>query len=184
MVLLIYHGTFSIVLKVLDWNRCNISMLEFEAVLQSCIPYVQIGLITTLYKSNFLSIDSVDCLPSSQHIFLNLRLSCFLFILICFAQVSLRSRCISRYFTSFSCGRATLFIWAVGQVKFLVVNVICADFVWLTFIFHFFVHCSRLLISFWSLAVAVSGWSSGASIAVSSAKVAVFVSSLVGKSAV
>jgi hypothetical protein len=92
-VLLIYHGT-SIVVKVLDWNRCIISMLEFEAVPQSCIPHVRIGLITTLYKSNLLSVDSVDCLPSSQYIFLNPTLSCFLFILICFAQVSLRSRCI------------------------------------------------------------------------------------------
>jgi hypothetical protein len=79
MVLLIYHGTFSIVLKVLDWKLCNISILEFEAVPQICTPYVQIGLVTTLYKCNLLSINSVDCLPSSQYIFLNLRLSSFHF---------------------------------------------------------------------------------------------------------
>jgi hypothetical protein len=57
--LLIYQGTFSIVLKVLDWNLCIISMLEFKAVPQSFTLYVQIGLITALHKNNLLSVDSV-----------------------------------------------------------------------------------------------------------------------------
>jgi hypothetical protein len=30
--------------KAFDWKRSRISMLEVEAIPQSCIPYVQIGL--------------------------------------------------------------------------------------------------------------------------------------------
>jgi hypothetical protein len=33
-----YHGASTIMSKTLDWNHSRISMLEVEAVPQSCIP--------------------------------------------------------------------------------------------------------------------------------------------------
>jgi hypothetical protein len=39
-----YHGASTMMRKTLDWNRSRISMLEVEAVPQSYIPYVQMGL--------------------------------------------------------------------------------------------------------------------------------------------
>jgi hypothetical protein len=43
-----YHGASTIMPKTLDWNRSRISMLEVEAVPQSCIPQVQMGLSMVL----------------------------------------------------------------------------------------------------------------------------------------
>jgi hypothetical protein len=43
-----YHGASTMMRKTLDWNRSRISMLEVEAVPQSCIPYVQMGLSMVL----------------------------------------------------------------------------------------------------------------------------------------
>jgi hypothetical protein len=40
--------------KDFDWNPSRISMLEVEAVPQSCIPQVQIGLSIVLYVRNLL----------------------------------------------------------------------------------------------------------------------------------
>jgi hypothetical protein len=53
--------------------------------LNSIGPY---GLSTALYMRSLLSVDSVD-LPSSQCICFAFRLSCFLFGLMCFANVRL-----------------------------------------------------------------------------------------------
>jgi hypothetical protein len=77
------------------------------------------GLSTALYRRSFLSVDIVD-LPSSQCI-------CFAFCLMCFAYVSLLSRCMARYSTSFFWGRSTLPICTVGQVWLCRMNVICVD---------------------------------------------------------
>jgi hypothetical protein len=43
------------------------------------------GLSTALYRRSLLCIDSVDLLPSSKCICFAFRLSCFLFVLMCFA---------------------------------------------------------------------------------------------------
>jgi hypothetical protein len=59
-------------------------------------------------QRSLLSIDSVDLLLSSQCICFAFMLSCFRLVLMCFAHVGLLSRCIPRYFTSFSWGRSTL----------------------------------------------------------------------------
>jgi hypothetical protein len=56
------------------------------------------GLSTALYRS-LLPNDSVDLLPSSQCICFAFWLSCFLLVLMCFAHVSLLSRCISHHFS-------------------------------------------------------------------------------------
>jgi hypothetical protein len=65
--------------------------------------------------------------------------------LMCFAHVSLLSRCMSRYCTSFSWGRSRLPICIVGQVCLYRVNVICVDFLWFIFILHFFAQLSIVL---------------------------------------
>jgi hypothetical protein len=39
-----YQGASTIVRKAFDWKHSRISMLEVDAVPQSCIPQVQIGL--------------------------------------------------------------------------------------------------------------------------------------------
>ena len=38
-----YRGALVIILSILDWKRSRVSMLEFDAVPHSCIPYVHIG---------------------------------------------------------------------------------------------------------------------------------------------
>jgi hypothetical protein len=38
--------------KAFDWKRSGISMLEVEAVPQSCIPQLQIGLSIVLYMTS------------------------------------------------------------------------------------------------------------------------------------
>jgi hypothetical protein len=58
----------------------------------------------------------VDLLPSSQFICFAFRLSCFLLVLICFVHVSLLSKCMPRYFTSFLWGRSTFPICIGGDV--------------------------------------------------------------------
>jgi hypothetical protein len=46
--------------KAFDWERSRISMLEVEAVPQSCIPLVQIGLSIILYMRSLLLVESLD----------------------------------------------------------------------------------------------------------------------------
>ena len=74
----LYHGALVIVLKTLFWKRCKISMLEWEAVPQRGIPYVNIGFSTVLYNRSLFSSDNSDLLPMTQYIRLNERSSCFL----------------------------------------------------------------------------------------------------------
>jgi hypothetical protein len=38
-----YQGASTNMHKAFDWKRSRISMLEVEAIPQSCIPYVRIG---------------------------------------------------------------------------------------------------------------------------------------------
>jgi hypothetical protein len=46
-----YQGTLTISRKTLDWKRSKISMLEFEVVPQSWMPYVQMGLSIAMYAA-------------------------------------------------------------------------------------------------------------------------------------
>jgi hypothetical protein len=46
--------------KAFDWKRSRISMLEVEAVPQSCIPQVQIGLSVVLYMRSLLLVVSFN----------------------------------------------------------------------------------------------------------------------------
>jgi hypothetical protein len=61
-----YHGASTIMRKTLDWNHSRISMFEVEAVPQSCIPKVQMGLSMVLWSSSLLVVESWDFRPSSQ----------------------------------------------------------------------------------------------------------------------
>jgi hypothetical protein len=77
----------------------------------------------------------------------------------CSAHVSLLSRCMLRYFTSFFWGRSTLPICTVGQVWLHCVNVICMDLLWFTLILHFFTQSSILLMEAWSFIEAIARFS-------------------------
>jgi hypothetical protein len=50
-------------------------MLEVEAVPQSCIPKVQIGLSIVLYMRSLLLVESFDFRPSNQYILVRVILS-------------------------------------------------------------------------------------------------------------
>jgi hypothetical protein len=84
-----HQGASTIVRKALDWKRSIISMLEVEAIPQSCIPLVQIGLSIVLYMRSLLLVESFDLRPSNQYILVKVIPSCFHFAKMCLCQVSL-----------------------------------------------------------------------------------------------
>jgi hypothetical protein len=75
-----------------------------------------------------------------------------------------------------------LLIVVDGQFVLFVVNVICEDFVWFILIFHLSNHSCRRSRCCWTFCDAHAGSLSIARRAVSSAKVAIVVLSVVGKS--
>jgi hypothetical protein len=170
--------------KAFDWKHSRISMLEVEAILQSCISLVQIGLSIVLYMRSLLLVECFDLHASNQYILVMVILSCFHFAKICLCQVSLLSTCSPRYLTSSSWGSCTLFLWTGGHVSVCVVNVTWINLDSLAFILHF-------LNQFWfasrsgcSLCEAMVGSLSVATTAVSSAKFAVVDCGEVGRPAV
>jgi hypothetical protein len=77
---------------------------------------------------SLLLVESFDFLsPSSQYILVRLIPSCFRFSKMCLCQVSLLSRCSSRYLTSSPWGTCTLFILTGGAHFFRVMNVTWID---------------------------------------------------------
>jgi hypothetical protein len=86
-----YQGASTIMRKAFDWKRSRISMLEVEAVSQSCISQVQIGLSIILYMRSLLPIESFDLHPSIKFILVRVIPSCFRFAKMCLCQVSLQS---------------------------------------------------------------------------------------------
>jgi hypothetical protein len=72
-----YQGASTIMRKAFDWKRSRISVLEVEAVPQSCIPQVQIGLSIVLYMRSLLLVESFDLRPSNQYILVRVIPSCF-----------------------------------------------------------------------------------------------------------
>jgi hypothetical protein len=102
----------------------------------------------------------------------------------CFAHVSLLSRCMPRYFTSFFQGISTLPICTVGQVWLRRVNVRCVDLLRFILILQFFAQSSILLMVAWSYTEAIAESSCVAKISVTSAKVTVVVLSDVWRSLV
>jgi hypothetical protein len=65
--------------KTFDWKRSRIYVLEVEAVPQSFIPKVQIGLSSVLYTRSLLLVEGFDLRPSNQYILVRVIPSCFHF---------------------------------------------------------------------------------------------------------
>jgi hypothetical protein len=75
--------------KAFDWKRYRIYILEVEAVPQSCVSQVQIGLSIALYMSSLLLVERFDLRSSNQYILVRVIVSCFRFAKICLCQVNL-----------------------------------------------------------------------------------------------
>jgi hypothetical protein len=124
----------------------------------------------------------LDSRPSNQYILVRVIPSCFRFAKMCLCQVRLLSRCSPRCLAP--CRSCTLFIWTGGHVYVRVVNVTWIDLDSLAFILNFinrFWIASRPVCSFCE---AMAESLSVATIAVSSAKIAMVGSGEVGRSVV
>jgi hypothetical protein len=179
-----YHGASVMDRRIFDCSRWMICVWDGFAHPHSCIPYVHTGLSTHLSRRSLISRESLGLRPSSQYMLRSFRFRWWRFVLICVRQVRRWSRCNSRYLTSVCIGIRILFIVTGGQSVRLVVNFTWADFAWLILIFHLSNHAWRMLKWSWSCCEATIGSVWTASSPVSSAKVAMVVWSVVGKSAV
>jgi hypothetical protein len=83
--------------------------------------------------------------PISHFNSLVFRSSCFLFLMMCSLHVNLLSRCSPRYFTVDPWGMVVWLMRIGGHYPLRIVNVICVDLFWLTFILHFWSHFSMLV---------------------------------------
>jgi len=122
--------------------------------------------------------------PEASTCFAILRFKWRGFVLICVLQVSRWSWCSPRYLTSVCIGIGALFTVTCGQIARVVVNVTWADFAWLILIFHVSNQAWRMSRWSWRCCEAMLGSEWTASSPVSSAKVAMVVWSVVGRSAV
>jgi hypothetical protein len=91
-------------------------------------------LIIVLYIVILFSRDSCEFVSISQLIFLILGSRCLLLASICVDHVRFLSRWSPKYLTSCVIGMGELLMLTCGQMAFLVVNVMCADFAGLTVI--------------------------------------------------
>jgi hypothetical protein len=76
-------------------------VLDGLAQLQSCTPYVQMGLMMALYSSNLFAVDNCDFRPMSQYICCILWFIWFLLAIMWGLHVNERSSMRPRYLTSF-----------------------------------------------------------------------------------
>jgi prepilin signal peptidase PulO-like enzyme (type II secretory pathway) len=96
----------------LYWKHSRISMFEVEALPQSCIPYIQIGLIIAMYKRSSLLVENSELRPSSQHILVSVPVVSILQICVWPGKSPVKvSR---RQLTSLSWGSCMLFILTGG----------------------------------------------------------------------
>jgi len=138
------------------------------------------GLRITLYKSSLFSVINLDFRPMSQCICRNLWLIWVFLAVMCGLHVSFWSSRRPRYLTSVCTGSCVPFIVTIGQSILRFVNVACTDLFSSTFIRQ----VAKWFRWVWRLWDAVCRSSLLASMAVSSANVAIVVSFLVGTSAV
>jgi hypothetical protein len=123
---------------------------------------------------SLLLVESFDFRPSNQYyILVRVIPSCFHFAKKCLCQLSLLSRCSPRYLLSSFWGSYTLFIWTGGHISLRVVNVMWIDLDSFAFILHVSNKSWIASRSVCSFCEAMAGSLSIATIAVSSAKVAV-----------
>jgi hypothetical protein len=85
------------------------------------------GFRIAFYTNSIFSSDICDFRPTMQYSLRSLSYSCFLFVDMCLRQVSFRSRCIPRYFTSSGCVNCLLFSWTGGHVFFFKEKVTWTD---------------------------------------------------------
>jgi len=140
--LVTYQGAFVIVWRSFDWYRCITDIFDLLVQPQSTMLYVHMGYSTVLYISSLFSSKRGEFFPISQFISLVLRSSCFLFLVMCSLHVNLLSRCSPRYFTVEPWGMVVWLMLIDGHCPLWLVNVICIDLFWLTFICHFCSHFS------------------------------------------
>jgi len=147
-------------------------------------PYDQMILKITLYKSSLLFRDNLELRPRSQSNCLNLISNCLRFAWMCVFQVSRWSRWRLIYLTSVVTGMGALLNVKSGHMLLRVVNVICTDLAWFTFIRHRVYHSARELIWVCRCRIADTGSSLTDSTATSSANDAIVVFPALGMSAV
>ena len=131
--------------------------------------------------------DSWDFLPTSQYILHSSRSIAFLFVLMCFCSMLIfcpsTFRDILLHWHLVEVGHTGWRWGSPGQFPFLVVTVICTDFVSLALMRHFSSHVWISESCVWKILDAISGSLCAANIAVSSAYVATVTSLLIGRSA-
>jgi len=182
--LLTYQGPFSMVLRSFDWNRWIVFNLAGLAHPHNWTPYDQMGLRTTLYRSNLLFRNNLELRLRSQSICLNLISSCLRFARMCVCQVSRCSKWRPRYLTSAATGMGAFLIVKDGQTFVRVVNVTCTDLACFTWILHRVCHSARELRWVCRCRVADTGYSLANNTATSSANDAIVVWPVWGMSAV
>jgi len=178
-----YHGALVIDCRMFDCSRWIVCIWDGFAQPHICIPYFHTGLSTYFYKRSLFWTESFDRRTRSQYMPRNFRFKWWRFVLLCVRQVKRWSRCNPRYLRLGCIGIGKLFIVTDGQRVHLVVNVTWTDFAWLILIFYVSPHTWRISWC-WSCCEATIGLAWTASSPVSSAKVAIVVWSVVGKSAV
>jgi hypothetical protein len=109
------HGVFRMDRRVLDWKRWRFRCWNWR--LSPIVEFhrsIWIWVLLCIEGVCFLLIELLSFRVASE--LFRFWSSCFIFVLMCLARVSLLSRCMPRYFTSFFWGRSTLPICTVGQV--------------------------------------------------------------------
>jgi len=142
------------------------------------------GLRITLYKSSLFSVVNLDFRPMSQCSFRSLWFICLFLAVMCGLYVNFWSSRRPRHLTSICTGSCVPFIVTIVQSILRFVNVTCTDLVSLTFVRQVLSQVASLFRWVWRLWDAVCGPYLLASMAVSSANIAIVVSFLVGTSAV
>ena len=156
------------------WKRWIVSIFSWLVQTQSCIPYVQTGLMTWLYKRILFFVDRTDFLPMSQYILDNFRSSSArYFFRMCSFHLSLTSSVIPRYLAVFECGTTMWSIYTFWCVIFKFEKSTCIDLELFSCISHSFVQLQTLSIADCRTRVDFSTASSTANRAVLSANVAV-----------
>jgi hypothetical protein len=82
--------------KAFDWKRSIISMLEVEAVPQSCIPQVQMDLSIVVYEK-FVACGEFWLASNKLCSLVRVITSCLRFVKMCLCQVSLLARFSPKY---------------------------------------------------------------------------------------
>jgi hypothetical protein len=155
-----YRGAFAVVLRILDWDLCMMTMLDllaqptvlFRSSISVWLP------LCSFEKSVFYR--QMELFPISQLISFVFESICFLFLALCSFQLNVQSKFSPRYFTTSVWGVTVWVMLTGGQWFFRRVNVMRYNLDSLTLIFHFFSYFSMMWKCSWRLseAIVVSSW--------------------------